>query len=135
MLVKKGQRRNLQDLYRLYLQKQISLNDHLAAIRSIMANERTFLAYQRMSLAMLITGFGLIKFFGDILVLEILGWSFLPASLFTILLGTLRYRRMRDLIFRLENVTIKKNEHPEDFTYLDKRLQRKKTVERKEEKN
>ncbi len=116
-----GTSKKVQRLYRLFLRKKLSLNDHLAAIRSMLANERTFLAYQRVALAQLITGFGLIKFF-DQLWIDIIGFAFIPSAVFTFSLGLVRYRRMRTLVLRLETVTIRKNEHPEEFDYLEKKL-------------
>ena len=96
----------LKNLYKTYLNTSLSLNDHLAAIRSILANERTFLSYQRSALAFAITGFTLIKF-SDVLWMEIIGIGFLPFAVVTAVLGVVRYRRMRNLIFKLESATIK----------------------------
>ncbi len=74
---------------------------HLAAVRSVLANERTFLAYQRTAVTTLAAAVSFIKFFDNPL-LEILGWLLVPVSVITAGLGALRYRRMRGRIQRLE---------------------------------
>lgn len=70
-------------------------------MRSILANERTFLAYQRTAVTTLAAAASFIKFFDNPL-LEFLGWALLPVSVVTAGLGALRYRRMRGRIRRLE---------------------------------
>ncbi len=131
-MFKIGTSKKVQRLYRLFLRKKLSLNDHLAAIRSMLANERTFLAYQRVALAQLITGFGLIKFFDEVWI-DVIGFIFIPTAIFTFMLGLVRYRRMRTLVLRLETVTIRKNEHPEEFDYLDKRLHEEQLMDEKQD--
>lgn len=78
------------------------VTDHLAAVRSILANERTFLAYQRTAVTTFAAGATFIKFF-DHPVLEVLGWLLIPCSALTAGLGAVRYRRMRKRIDHLEN--------------------------------
>jgi putative membrane protein len=77
------------------------LGDHLATARSILANERTFLAYQRTALTELAVAATFIHFF-DHPALTVVGWLLVPASLVTMALGIVRYRRMRGLIHLLE---------------------------------
>lgn len=89
------------DLYKKFISKKISLTDQLAVSRSLLANERTFLSYQRSALNFAIAGLTLIKFF-DWIWIVIIGWSFLPLSLVLIFIGVLRYRRMHALILNLE---------------------------------
>jgi putative membrane protein len=75
----------------------LPLTDHLAAARTILANERTFLSYQRTALAQFAAGVSLIEFFdGPFLVT--LGVALLPVAAVTAVLGVARYRRMRALI-------------------------------------
>ncbi len=89
------------NLYQKFIEKELPLGDQLAAARSILANERTYLSYQRTALTLAVAGFSFIKFFDD-LIFIIIGWSFLPAAVITFMLGTIRYTRMRDLILNLE---------------------------------
>jgi putative membrane protein len=69
----------------------------LAAERTRLANHRTFLAYQRTALTLFVAGVTFIRFFDNLLI-EIIGWAFLPTALMTILIGAIRYRRTRDRI-------------------------------------
>ncbi len=89
------------NLYQRFIEKELPLNDQLAAARSILANERTFLSYQRTALTLAVAGFSFIKFFGA-LHTTIIGWIFLPSALITVILGIRRYIKMRDLIRNLE---------------------------------
>ena len=106
------------NLYSRFIEKKLPLNDQLAAARSILANERTFLSYQRTALALAVAGFSLIKFF-DLVVLEIVGWVMIPAAAITIVLGVMRYIRMRDLIRNLE---IQSQEIPDEKLTKDRKL-------------
>lgn len=90
-----------QKLYKTFITNELNLNDQLAAVRSILANERTFLSYQRTALTLAAVGFSLIKFFDEFWS-DVTGWAFIAFSFVTIILGIIRYRRMRDLIFNLE---------------------------------
>lgn len=88
-------------LYAKFIEKNLCLTDQLAAARSILSNERTFLSYQRTALTLFIAGFTFIKFFEG-LIYQIIGILFLPAAVLTIILGIYRYIRMRNLIWNLE---------------------------------
>lgn len=89
------------NLYQRFIEKDLPLNDQLAAARSILANERTFLSYQRTALTLAVAGFSFIKFFGSFHMI-VIGWIFLPSALITVILGIRRYVKMRDLIRNLE---------------------------------
>ena len=89
------------NLYKRFIEKELPLNDQLAAARSILANERTFLSYQRTALTLAVAGFSFVKFFESDLIVYI-GWFFIPASITTVIIGILRYVKMRDLIRNLE---------------------------------
>jgi len=94
-------------IYKQFIEKNLPLGDQLAAARSILANERTYLSYQRTALTFAVAGFTFIKFFTDIFFV-IVGISFIPAAMITVILGTMRYVRMRDLIFNLETEHLNK---------------------------
>ncbi|MCX6155502.1 MAG: DUF202 domain-containing protein [Candidatus Kapabacteria bacterium] len=87
--------------YSKFIDPKLSLNDQLSAARSIMANEQTFLSYQRSALTFVITGLSFIKLF-DLFWLHIFGIILIVAAVITGILGVLRYSRMRSLIINLE---------------------------------
>jgi putative membrane protein len=95
------------NLYQKFIAKELELNDQLAAARSILANERTFLSYQRTGLALLAGGFSFIQFFGSAWI-EMVGYIFVPTAIITFGLGVFRYVKMRDLIRNLEMETYDK---------------------------
>ncbi len=80
--------------YQSFKKEEITLRDHLAADRTILANERTFLAYIRTGLTFFVSGVTFIKFF-DNLILDILGWVFIPIALYVLVFGARRYRKMK----------------------------------------
>ena len=90
------------NLYKNFIEKELPLNDQLAAARSILANERTFLSYQRTAITLFIAGLSFVKFF-DTHWIIIIGWVFMPSAIVTFFLGILRYIRMRDLIKNIEH--------------------------------
>ena len=71
--------------------------DFLAAERTRLANERTFLAYQRTALTLFVAGVTFIHFF-KALMIQVVGWVFIPAGLMTVMLGAIRYRRTRNRV-------------------------------------
>lgn len=89
------------DLFKRFVEKELNLNDQLAAIRSILANERTFLAYQRTALATFVAGLTILQFFLNFWF-QFIGFLLIPIAIFTIALGFVRYRKTRRYIFQLE---------------------------------
>ena len=80
---------------------QLILRDHLAIDLTVLANERTFLAYIRTALTLFVVGASLIKFF-DSLPATVIGWVFIPLGLIVLALGISRYRHMNALIHKAE---------------------------------
>jgi putative membrane protein len=99
-------------LYQRFIGSRLNLREHLAAARSILANERTFLAYQRTALTELAVAATFIRFF-DHPALTVIGWLLVPASIITMLLGLVRYRRMRGLIHQLEEHAGQQDREPQ----------------------
>ncbi len=97
------------ELFKKFVEKELNLNDQLAAIRSILANERTFLAYQRTALATLVAGASIVQFF-EIIIFIVLGWILIAASFITFFIGVIRYRRTRRNILQLEKDFVRRNE-------------------------
>ena len=78
------------------------LRDFLAVDRTILANQNTFLAYLRTALTLFVAGVTFIRFF-DLLLIEIIGWIFIPIGLITFIVGLIRYNKKRvvlDLIMK-----------------------------------
>lgn len=105
------------NLYQQFIEKQLPLNDQLAAARSILSNERTYLSYQRTALTFFVAGISFIKFFLYDEIVYFLGWAFIPVAVVSFILGTYRYVRMRDLIMSVETdsceqIEIKKRNNP-----------------------
>lgn len=73
---------------------EMILRDHLAADRTTLANQSTFLAYIRTALTFFVAGVTFIKFF-EISIIVVVGWVFVPVSVLTFWLGLYRYNRLR----------------------------------------
>jgi putative membrane protein len=73
------------------------VRDELALQRTQLANERTFLAFVRTAIALVAAGASSIHFLeGD--ALHALGWAFIAAGVATIVVGLVRFRRVRSLL-------------------------------------
>lgn len=94
------------DLFKRFVEKELNLNDQLAAIRSILASERTFLAYQRTALATIAAGFTLVQFF-QVYWIQLVGYLLIPIAIITITFGFIRYRKTRKYIFQIEKDFVK----------------------------
>ena len=70
------------------------MRDHLAANRTALANERTFLAYVRTSIALAAGGFGLIKFIKD-LTYNLLGWILVGLGIIVLIIGIIRFIKIK----------------------------------------
>ena len=92
----------IKNVYQKFIEKELPLGDQLAVARSILANERTYLSYQRTALTLVVAGFSFIKFFNSFWI-TVVGIIFIPAAVITYSLGTYRYIKMRDLIRNLEH--------------------------------
>jgi putative membrane protein len=73
------------------------LRDHLADNRTVLSNERTFLAYMRTALSLFAVGVTFVKFFGHVLI-EIVGWVLIPSGVLVFIIGFIKYKRMKNLI-------------------------------------
>ena len=67
----------------------MDLKDELAIQRTVLANQRTLLTFFNASLALVIAGLTLIKFFSGLI--HGLGWAFLPAGSILSLYGFRNY--------------------------------------------
>jgi len=97
-----GQKINLEgDIYSTVRSENMILRDHLAADRTILSNQNTFLAYLRTALTLFVAGITFIKFFDNLLI-EIIGWVFMPVGILTFFVGLVRYNRLRVILRRLQ---------------------------------
>ena len=74
--------------------KEDSILNRLARNRTILANERTFLAYIRTSIMFGISGVTLIKLFNTEFYVVFLGFALLPIAVINFIVGFYRYRTM-----------------------------------------
>jgi putative membrane protein len=79
---------------------KMTLRDHLAAFRTTLSNQNTFLAYIRTALTLVGAGITFVHFF-EVRYVEILGWVFIPTGILTFIVGFLRYNRLRVKLRRL----------------------------------
>ncbi len=103
------------EYYKRYKDKLI-LRDVLAADRTQLANERTLLSYLRTALTLFIAGVSFIRFF-DNLIVEIIGWLFVPLGFWVSWVGAVRFRKMKKPLESLMNKAedenrISDNDHP-----------------------
>jgi putative membrane protein len=75
---------------------ELILRDHLAAERTHLANERTLLAYLRSGFMLFITSISILKLFEGDTTFRYIAFAILPLSLFAIIFGVFRYRKVRN---------------------------------------
>lgn len=95
----------MDEYYKRYKDKLI-LRDLLAADRTLLANERTLLAYIRTALTLFIAGVSFIQFF-ETLIVEIIGWLFIPFGIGVAWIGAIKFRRIKEPLDSL----MRDNEH------------------------
>lgn len=86
--------------YERFLKAELILRDELAVDRTLLANERTFMAYLRSALTLFIAGVTFVHFF-EYGMLFYLGIAFLPLSAAVAAFGMLRYRKMNKAILTI----------------------------------
>ena len=82
------------------IKEQLILRDHLAVDRTILANERTFLAYIRTAITLFVAGLSFIHFriLGVPLIDITVGIIFIVFGTCTFLVGLVRYKEMQGRI-------------------------------------
>ena len=88
-----------EDSYSSYTKnnKRMILRDYLAIDRTLLANETSFMAYVRTSLAMVMAGVAIIKFF-DSEYMQAVGWTFVTVGGWLSVHGYRRYKQMDHLM-------------------------------------
>jgi len=98
------------DAYLRIDRSKMILRDFLAIDRTILANQNTFLAYIRTALTLFVAGVTFIRFF-DLMVIEVIGWIFIPVGLATFIIGLIRYNKKRRVLDKI--MTVKKTPRKE----------------------
>ena len=80
--------------YTRFADRELSLADYLAIDRTVLANERTALAYGHTVLALLVVGGTCIKFF-DSTLMRVIGVLFIMLALAVTLVGAMRFAHTR----------------------------------------
>lgn len=88
------------DAYARIDQNRMILRDYLAIDRTILSNQNTFLAYVRTALTLFVAGVTFIRFFDQVIV-ETVGWIFVPLGVLTFVVGTIRYNRIRLVLSKI----------------------------------
>lgn len=90
--------------YSQFIKKELILRDHLAIDRTILANERSLLAYVRTGFTIFLAAVTLIKLF-DAMVTHIIGWILMIISLIVIIFGFMRMKKMKRFIHELQDLS------------------------------
>lgn len=85
-----------------FTREDFILRDYLAADRTILANERTYLAYMRTAFTAFILGASFIKFFPESFFITYLGWMAILLGFVTLGFGMVRYKQIKRLILDAE---------------------------------
>ncbi len=91
--------------------RDVITHDRDAIHRMILANQRTFLSYLRTALTFFVAGITFVKFFQELIV-ELIGWVFIPLGLATFVVGIYRYNQLRVRIVRMGRPLKHQREHP-----------------------
>ncbi|PKV67041.1 YidH family protein [Pontibacter ramchanderi] len=89
--------RKLKKKLKVQEQKNAEIRDHMAAERTIFANERTLMAYLRTAMTISVGGFVAIKLSDD-LYLDIIGVILIPIGVILAIYSFVRYRRKQRII-------------------------------------
>ena len=75
--------------------EKLFLRSYLAANQTVLADERTLLAYIRTALTLFVAGVTFIKFF-DHIIIQAIGWIFIPTGIITFIIGLVRYNKIKN---------------------------------------
>ena len=91
----------IQKLNEYYSENKITLEENFSAVRTILANERTFLAYLQTTIALVIAGCTLLRVFSDSLM-SYFAISLILAGIIVIIFGYFSFQRMQKFIIKWE---------------------------------
>ena len=92
----------IKKIHQHYQEGDLTLGDYLGAHRTILANDRTWLAYVRTALTLFVAGVSFIQFFKS-QALQIIGWVFVPAAAAFLVFGLWKYLNVRHMIHGIKN--------------------------------
>ncbi|MBU0727758.1 DUF202 domain-containing protein [Patescibacteria group bacterium] len=87
----------MKELHKHYNEGRLTLRDYLAAHRTVLANDRTWLGNIRTSMTFFVAGVSFIQFF-DLEIIRMIGWAFIPIGILNLILGLFRYIQRRKMI-------------------------------------
>ncbi|MBN2096372.1 DUF202 domain-containing protein [Candidatus Peregrinibacteria bacterium] len=91
----------LKNMHQHYHEGHLNLRDYLGAHRTLLANDRTWLAYIRTALTFFVAGVSFIQFFKSQLLI-VIGWTFVPVGIVFLVLGFWKYLKVRYLIHSIK---------------------------------
>ena len=91
----------LKKIHSKYHKGELTLRDYLAAHRTILANDRTWLSYIRTSLTLFVAGVTFIRFF-KLQILLVIGWIFIPVSVIILIIGIWQHNKRYKMVQTLE---------------------------------
>lgn len=95
----------MKELHKHYHEGNLTLRDYLAAHRTVLANDRTWLGNVRTSVTFFVAGVSFIQFFGSEII-QTVGWAFVPIGALNLIYGFVKYNQRKKMI---ESIKIKKN--------------------------
>lgn len=94
--------------------EQLTFRDYLAIDRTLLANERSFLAYIRTALTLFIASISLIKFF-DAQPVKLVGEIFLAGAIVIFMQGLRRYKSKENILSELEGIKLNSEQPARHF--------------------
>ena len=94
--------------YERFLKEELILRDELAIDRTLLANERTMMAYVRLAITLVIAGISIIHFAME-KWFETVGFLCVPLGIAAGFVGWHRYQKMDRQIREIRSVTRKKS--------------------------
>ncbi|MBU1018023.1 DUF202 domain-containing protein [Patescibacteria group bacterium] len=92
----------LNNMHSHYKKGNLTLADYLGTHRTLLANDRTWLAYVRTALTLFVAGVSFIQFFKS-QILQIIGWTFVPIGIACLIIGFWKYISVRQMIHDIKH--------------------------------
>lgn len=95
-------------IYSKYQNRELSLRELLAIDRTILSNQRTFLAYIRTAITLLLGGFGLRNLLDDSRILDTVGFIAIAAGIIFLIFGIQKFIKKKKRIDKLKEMVDEK---------------------------